>query len=133
MQKIFDLEYEEGLDANRHLITLEARDPDAGVNGEIRYELVVDGAGGADADSEIRNTFRVDPVKGDLVLRRKLELAGSGGRKKLWQFSVRARDVGSGKYTMALVNLKITDVNNHKPEIAITFFLVPRYLKIFKI
>ena len=127
VQKIFELEYEEGLAANRHLMTLEAHDPDAGVNGEIRYELVATDSGDAE-HGEIGNTFRVDPIKGDLVLRRKLELSGIG-RKKMWQFSVRARDVGSGKYTMALVNLKITDVNNHKPEISITFFVVPRYFR----
>lgn len=123
--QVISLEFDEGLPANSRLLTLKAQDLDADANAQIRYELVVD-----DTDTDdIERTFRLDTIKGELFLRRKLELT-AGRAKKLWQLSVRARDVASGKYALALVNLKLNDVNNHAPEVALTFFLVPRYPKL---
>lgn len=125
---VISLEFDEGLPANSHLLTLKAHDPDA--DAQIRYELALND-GDDDGDSEIERTFRLDPVKGELFLRRKLELDAGRAAKNAWQLSVRARDVASGKYDLALVNLKLNDVNNHAPDVALTFFYVTRYLNVF--
>lgn len=124
---MISLEFDEGLPAHSRLLTLKAIDPDSEANAQIRYELVVGNEEIDNDDNEIERTFRLDPVKGELYLRRKLELSG-GRARKLWQLSVRARDVASGKYALALVNLKLNDVNNHAPDVALTFFFVSRLI-----
>lgn len=122
---VINVEFDEGLPANSHLLTLKAHDPDVGANAQIRYELVVDKE--YNDDNEIERTFRLDALKGELYLRRKLELAErSMGKNSAWQLSVRARDVASGKYALAIVNLKMNDVNNHAPDVSLSFFFISR-------
>ena len=53
--------------------------------------------------------------------------------KNLWQLSIRASDqspsLGSRKSSIAIVNFKVNDVNNHRPNINVNFFHMPSLIE----
>jgi hypothetical protein len=125
---VYNLEFDEGLEAGTDLIQLRAHDPDSDVNGEIIYEIT-------GSDSRIYNTFQINPKNGMLSLKKRLDFS----TKSMWQLSVKATDqclnLDSRRSSIAIVNLRVNDVNDHKPEINIHFFAIsgviePRILKI---
>jgi hypothetical protein len=117
--QVYNLEFDEGLAPNTELLRLSAHDPDAGANGDVRYDFAI-------LNDEIRDTFHVHAVTGVLVLKRKLDY----DRKKFWQLSIRATDQSpNAKSSIALVNLRVNDVNNNKPDIALNFFLIVDYVE----
>jgi hypothetical protein len=117
--QVYNLEFDEGLASNTELLKLSAYDPDSGLNGEIRYEFAI-------MNDEIKDTFLVHPVHGSLILKKKLDY----DRKKYWQLSIRASDQSQNpKSSIALVNLRVNDVNNNKPEISLNFFLVENLIE----
>jgi hypothetical protein len=156
--QLYNLEFDEGLAANTELIRLRALDADTGANGEVRYELALLDAsaagggggsgrgggsgsgGGATAAAafisaggtnvDLRDTFYVHPISGALMLKKRLDY----NKKKLWQLSIRASDMGAERRSsIAIVNIRINDVNDHAPDISLklfqsTPFIEPRVL-----
>jgi hypothetical protein len=111
---VYNLEFDEGLEEKTELIQLNAVDPDYGRNGEVRYDF-------AFFNEEIKDTFCIDPFTGSLALRKRLDFA----RKSFWQLSIKAYDLSqseNSKSSIALVNIRVNDVNNHEPEISVSFF-----------
>ncbi len=126
IQKVYSLEFDEGLPELTKLLRLEADDSDEHLNGQVRYELS-DMAG-----KEVHENFMVVAETGDLVLRRRLAY-NARQNTNLWQISVRATDqslsLASRKSGMALVNVRVADVNDHKPEVAVSFFHMPSLIE----
>lgn len=125
-QKIYNLEFDEGLLPNTNLIRLEADDSDEGLNGQVRYEL------SEMAGREIHENFELVPETGDLILKNKLAY-NARQNNNLWQISVRATDQSlslvSRKSGMALVNIRVNDVNDHRPEMSMNFFHMPSLIE----
>lgn len=125
-QKIYNLEFDEGLLPNTKLIRLEADDSDEGLNGQVRYEL------SEMAGREIHENFELVPETGDLILKNKLAY-NARQNNNLWQISVRATDQSlslvSRKSGMALVNIRVNDVNDHRPEMSMNFFHMPSLIE----
>lgn len=116
---IYNLEFDEGLEAGTELMKINAYDVDAGLNADLRYEFAIDG-------EEIRQTFAIDSLSGQLKLRKKLDFA----KKNTWQLSIKASDRSlNPKSSIAIVNIRVKDVNNHKPEINVNFFIIPQYIE----
>lgn len=117
--QVYNLEFDEGLAPNTELLKLNAHDPDLGPNGDVRYEFAI-------LNDEIRDTFLIHPVSGSLMLKKKLDY----GKKKYWQLSIRASDQSPNpKSSIALVNLKVNDINNNKPDIGLNFFLISNFVE----
>ena len=111
---VYNLEFDEGLEEKTELIQLKAVDPDYGRNGEVRYDF-------AFFNEEIKDTFYIDPFTGSLALRKRLDFA----KKSFWQLSIKAYDLSqseNSKSSIAIVNIRVNDINNHEPEISIIFF-----------
>lgn len=125
-QKIYNLEFDEGLLPNTKLIRLEADDSDEGLNGQVRYEL------SEMAGREIHQNFELVPETGDLILKSKLAY-NARQNNNLWQISVRATDqslsLASRKSGMALVNIRVNDINDHRPEMSMNFFHMPSLIE----
>lgn len=125
-EKLYNLEFDEDLPADTELFQLTAYDPDSNLNGQIRYEFT------EMVNKDARELFQIDPNSGFLSLKKQLSFDPRSS-KNLWQISVRAVDqslnVGSRKSTIALVNLRVKDINNHRPVIGVNFFHMPSLIE----
>ncbi|XP_053423083.1 protocadherin beta-13 [Nycticebus coucang] len=92
------------------VVTVSATDVDMGINGEISYLLF-------QASEEINKTFRINPLTGEIQLKKKLDFETI----QSYEINVEARDAGSfsGKCT---VLVQVTDVNDHAPEVTMSAF-----------
>ena len=87
-----------------------ATDEDDGVNGQVRYATVSNGAGRSD------NPLSVDPATGELSLRRSLDYEQDHTHVTL----VSAHDAGPASITAyARVVVHVTDINDHAPDIRV--------------
>ncbi|XP_015428086.1 PREDICTED: protocadherin beta-13 [Myotis davidii] len=90
------------------IVTVSATDVDIGVNGEISYSLF-------QAPEEIRKTFELNPLTGDIRLKRQLDFEAI----QSYEVIVEAKDAGSlsGKCTVLTQDL---DVNDNAPEVTMS-------------
>jgi len=117
--KIINLEIDEGLSPGTEIVQLKATDLDYGLNGKIQYEFGI-------TSDEIKETFQLNSTTGMIKLLKTLNF----DQKNFWHLSVKANDqsMSARKSTNALVNIKVNDVNNHRPEINTNFFLVNGFI-----
>jgi hypothetical protein len=120
--QVINLEIDEGLPIGSEIIHLKATDLDSGLNGQIEYELL------AGLNDEIQEAFVLNSSTGILSLRKSLHFE----HKTFWHLSIKASDksLGSSKSNIALINLRINDINDHKPEINVNFFITSGYIGI---
>ncbi|XP_014384497.1 PREDICTED: protocadherin beta-13-like [Myotis brandtii] len=90
------------------IVKVSATDVDIGVNGEISYSLF-------QAPEEIRKTFELNPLTGDIRLNRQLDFEAI----QSYEVIVEAKDAGSlsGKCT---VLTQVLDVNDNAPEVTMS-------------
>ncbi|XP_023607816.1 protocadherin beta-8 [Myotis lucifugus] len=90
------------------IVKVSATDVDIGVNGEISYSLF-------QAPEEIRKTFELNPLTGDIRLKRQLDFEAI----QSYEVIVEAKDAGSlsGKCT---VLTQVLDVNDNAPEVTMS-------------
>ncbi|XP_039558672.1 protocadherin beta-8-like, partial [Passer montanus] len=95
------------------VLTVLATDPDAGVNGEISYQLneVV-------GDSE--SAFVIDAITGEIKLKKPLDFEAAEHH----ELSVRATD-GGGLSAICKVLVEVVDVNDNAPEVVVSSFSSP--------
>ncbi|KAF5893704.1 protocadherin Fat 2, partial [Clarias magur] len=93
------------------ITVIYAKDPDTGINGEVRYSLQ-----GADS-----GFFSLDQTSG--ILRLEHSLADQA--KSIFELSVKATDRGlpNQRYSLARVTVHVVDLNDYQPV-----FLSPEYM-----
>ncbi|XP_039934593.1 protocadherin beta-15-like isoform X2 [Hirundo rustica] len=95
------------------VLTVLATDQDAGVNGDISYQLS-QGVGQSDS------AFVIDPITGEIKLTKPLDYEAAATH----EFSVRARD-GGGLSAICKVLVQVVDVNDNAPELVVSSFSSP--------
>ncbi|XP_036916740.1 protocadherin alpha-1-like [Sturnira hondurensis] len=96
--------------------TLNASDADEGVNGEIVFLF------GSDVPLNIRKNFKIDSSSGEIRLTGWLDYE----EKKSYEIQVKAVDKGSPPMSNhCKVLVKVLDVNDNAPELAVTLLSLP--------
>uniref|UniRef100_A0A8D0SYS6 Protocadherin alpha subfamily C, 2 n=1 Tax=Sus scrofa TaxID=9823 RepID=A0A8D0SYS6_PIG len=103
--------------ANGTLVTaLNASDADEGVNGEIIFSFV------SDVPLNIKKTFKIDSTSGEIKLIGRLDYEET----KSYEIQVKAVDKGSPPMSNhCKVLVKVLDVNDNAPEMAVTSLSLP--------
>ncbi|NWH87298.1 PCDBD protein, partial [Aegithalos caudatus] len=95
------------------VLTVLATDQDAGVNGDISYEL-------SQAVGQSDSAFVIDPITGEIKLTKPLDFEAA----QTHELSVRARD-GGGLSAICKVLVEVVDVNDNAPEVVVSSFSSP--------
>ncbi|KAI5942642.1 Protocadherin-8 [Manis javanica] len=108
---VAEVELAEDAPVGSLLLDLDAADPDEGPNGKVVFAF------GARTPQEARRFFRLDPRSGRLTLAGPVDYE----RQDTYELDVRAQDRGPGsRATTCKVIVRIRDVNDNAPDIAIT-------------
>ncbi|XP_063269778.1 protocadherin beta-4-like [Prinia subflava] len=95
------------------VLTVLATDPDAGVNGDIAYQL-------SQAVGQSDSAFVIDPLTGEIKLTKPLDFEAA----QTHELSVRAKD-GGGLSAICKVLVEVVDVNDNAPELVVSSFSSP--------
>ncbi|XP_066053556.1 uncharacterized protein [Chamaea fasciata] len=95
------------------VLTVLATDQDAGVNGDITYQL-------SQAVGQSDSAFIIDPISGEIKLTKPLDFEEADTH----ELSVRATD-GGGLSTICKVLVEVVDVNDNAPELVVSSFSSP--------
>ncbi|NXW79622.1 PCDBD protein, partial [Hirundo rustica] len=95
------------------VLTVLATDQDAGVNGDISYQL-------SQAVGQSDSAFVIDPKTGEIKLTKPLDYEVAATHET----SVRARD-GGGLSAICKVLVEVVDVNDNAPELVVSSFSSP--------
>ncbi|XP_063269577.1 protocadherin beta-4-like [Prinia subflava] len=95
------------------VLTVLATDPDAGVNGDISYQL-------SQAGGQSDSAFVIDPRTGEIKLTKPLDFEAA----QTHELSVRAKD-GGGLSAICKVLVEVVDVNDNAPELVVNSFSSP--------
>ncbi|XP_046903277.1 protocadherin-8 [Hypomesus transpacificus] len=92
------------------VLKVHAFDPDASINGEVRYGFV------EDPTSDVSRVFNIDPYSGDVTLRALVDYE----IKRSYELNIKASDLGMHSVpSTCKVVVDIVDVNDNPPEIKI--------------
>ncbi|XP_008833714.1 protocadherin beta-18-like isoform X3 [Nannospalax galili] len=110
---LYEVQVPENSPVDSLVTTVSATDSDMGTNGEITYSF-------AHVSREVWKTFEIHPISGDIYLKALLDFEVT----QSYTINVQAIDGGSlsGKSTIIV---KVMDVNDNPPEIAITSLTSP--------
>ncbi|NXA15716.1 PCDBF protein, partial [Sapayoa aenigma] len=95
------------------VLTVTAKDQDAGINGEISYQI-------SHAESQSDSAFVIGPISGEIKLTKPLDFEAS----EHYELRVRARD-GGGLSAICKVLVQVLDVNDNAPELMVSSFSSP--------
>ncbi|XP_010374568.2 protocadherin-8 isoform X2 [Rhinopithecus roxellana] len=113
---VAEVELAEDAPVGSLLLDLDAADPDEGPNGDVVFAF------GARTPPEARRLFRLDPRTGRLTLAGPVDYE----RQDTYELDVRAQDRGPGpRAATCKVIVRIRDVNDNAPDIAITPLAAP--------
>ncbi|XP_049634716.1 protocadherin-8 isoform X2 [Suncus etruscus] len=113
---VAEVELAEDAPVGSLLLDLDAADPDEGPNGDVVFSF------GARTPPEARRLFRLDPRSGRLTLAGQVDYE----RQDTYELDVRAQDRGPGpRAATCKVIVRIRDVNDNAPDIAITPLAAP--------
>ncbi|XP_055966058.1 protocadherin-8 isoform X2 [Sorex fumeus] len=113
---VAEVELAEDAPVGSLLLDLDAADPDEGPNGDVVFSF------GARTPPEARRLFRLDPRTGRLTLAGPVDYE----RQDTYELDVRAQDRGPGpRAATCKVIVRIRDVNDNAPDIAITPLAAP--------
>nr|XP_055192063.1 protocadherin-8 isoform X2 [Nyctereutes procyonoides] len=113
---VAEVELAEDAPVGSLLLDLDAADPDEGPNGDVVFAF------GARTPPEARRLFRLDPRSGRLTLAGPVDYE----RQDTYELDVRAQDRGPGpRASTCKVIVRIRDVNDNAPDIAITPLAAP--------
>nr|XP_055033298.1 protocadherin alpha-3-like isoform X8 [Misgurnus anguillicaudatus] len=91
--------------------SVNASDPDEGVNGEVEYTY------GRNVHRKVHDVFELDKVTGEIRVKGKIDFE----ENEMYNFNIKASDKGRPPMnTDCRVVIKVIDVNDNKPEIEIT-------------
>ncbi|XP_061026986.1 protocadherin-8 isoform X2 [Eubalaena glacialis] len=113
---VAEVELAEDAPVGSLLLDLDAADPDEGPNGDVVFAF------GSRTPPEARRLFRLDPRSGRLTLAGPVDYE----RQDTYELDVRAQDRGPGpRAATCKVIVRIRDVNDNAPDIAITPLAAP--------
>ncbi|XP_077011951.1 protocadherin-8 isoform X2 [Tamandua tetradactyla] len=113
---VAEVELAEDAPVGSLLLDLDAADPDEGPNGDVVFSF------GTRTPPEARRLFRLDPRSGRLTLAGPVDYE----RQDTYELDVRAQDRGPGpRASTCKVIVRIRDVNDNAPDIAITPLAAP--------
>ncbi|NWT91829.1 PCDBD protein, partial [Urocynchramus pylzowi] len=95
------------------VLTVLATDPDAGVNGDISYQL-------SQVVGQRDSAFVIDPITGEIKITKPLDFETA----EMHELTVRARD-GGGLSAICKVLVEVVDVNDNAPELVVSSFSSP--------
>ncbi|KAM9130303.1 LOW QUALITY PROTEIN: protocadherin beta-1-like, partial [Pangshura tecta] len=95
------------------LATVSATDLDEGINGEISYSIIQN-------SEENRQTFKINPVSGEIRLKRPLDFED----RENYEIDIQGMD-GGGLSANCKVLLELLDMNDNAPEVTITSLTSP--------
>ncbi|XP_059339586.1 protocadherin beta-15-like [Ammospiza nelsoni] len=95
------------------VLNVLATDRDAGVNGDISYQL-------SQAADQSDSAFVIDPITGEIKITKPLDFEAA----QTHELSVRARDDG-GLSAICKVLVEVVDVNDNAPELVVSSFSSP--------
>ncbi|XP_049642841.1 protocadherin beta-17-like [Suncus etruscus] len=107
-QLLYEVQVPENSPIGSLVITVSARDLDAGTHGELSYSFF-------QASKQIMQAFEINTVMGEIRLKKMLDFEGI----QSYQMEIEASDGGglSGKCTVAI---EVIDVNDNAPELTLS-------------
>ncbi|XP_012583222.1 PREDICTED: protocadherin beta-14 [Condylura cristata] len=104
-QKLYEVQITEDTPVGSWIITISAKDLDAGNYGKISYTLL-------HASEDIRKTFEIDPISGEVYLKSHLDFEII----QSYSINIQATD-GGGLSEECILLAKIIDINDNAPEV----------------
>ncbi|NXY91670.1 PCDB1 protein, partial [Alcedo cyanopectus] len=95
------------------ILSVMAKDQDAGVNGDISYQF-------SQKLGQSHSTFVIDPRSGEIKITKPLDFEVTAN----YELSVRATD-GGGLSAICKVLVEVVDVNDNAPELMVSSFISP--------
>ncbi|XP_015266643.1 PREDICTED: protocadherin gamma-A8-like [Gekko japonicus] len=108
-QPVYEATVTENIPKGSTIVTVNAVDLDEGINGEIKYLF-------HKITNKFSQTFILNSTTGEITLGGKLDYEESS----LYEFEVQAKD-GGGLSDKSKVVIFITDLNDHAPELEVTY------------
>ncbi|ESN92172.1 hypothetical protein HELRODRAFT_89774 [Helobdella robusta] len=111
-QSSFEIFLSEDAAPGSMLLQLKAHDEDAGLNGEVRYELAYN------SQQEFGKLFSVTPDSGQVFLKSCVDYEGE---RRHMVLSVVAQDRGHNpQQSFATIFIHVKDINDNKPNISVS-------------
>ncbi|KAM4875264.1 uncharacterized protein RHO17_007709 [Thomomys bottae] len=107
-QSLYEVQVPEDTPIGSWIITLSAKDPDAGSNGKISYTFF-------HSSEDIRKTFEMDSVSGEVHLKSALDFEVI----QSYSITIQATD-GGGLSEECTLGINVLDVNDNPPEVMIS-------------
>uniref|UniRef100_A0A8D1CT19 Protocadherin gamma subfamily A, 4 n=1 Tax=Sus scrofa TaxID=9823 RepID=A0A8D1CT19_PIG len=98
----------ENLSPGTRVLTVNATDPDEGINGEVVYSF-------RNMESKASEIFQLDSRSGDVLIQGPLDFE----KYRFYELEIQGQD-GGGLFTTAKMLVTVVDVNDNAPEITIT-------------
>ncbi|KAL0607959.1 Protocadherin beta-7 [Plecturocebus cupreus] len=113
VQSLYKVQVPENSAVGSMVVSVSARDLDAGSNGEITYAFFY-------ANERILKTFQLNPTSGNLYLKAELDYEAI----QTYTLTIQAKDGGglSGKCTVVV---EVIDVNDNQPELLLSSLTSP--------
>ncbi|KAM5214014.1 protocadherin gamma-A11 isoform 8-T8 [Hipposideros larvatus] len=107
-QSVYRVSVPENLTSGTRVLTVNATDPDEGVNGEVVYSF-------RNMKSKASKIFQLDPRTGEVLIQGPLDFE----KYRFYEMELQGQD-GGGLSTTAKMLITVVDVNDNAPEITIT-------------
>ncbi|XP_051019081.1 protocadherin beta-18-like isoform X1 [Acomys russatus] len=104
-QEVYQTQTPENSPVGLAVLKVSAEDVDSGVNAEVSYSFF-------DASEDIRATFQINPVSGEIMLRALLDYE----LVKSYKLNIQAVD-GGGLAARCVVIVQVLDINDNRPEL----------------
>ncbi|XP_059102803.1 protocadherin beta-8-like isoform X2 [Peromyscus eremicus] len=111
VQSLYEVQVPENSPLDALIVTVSARDLDAGINGNVAYSLFQ----GDEASDEIQQTFSINEDTGEIRLKKELDFE----EIKSYHLEIEATD-GGGLSGKGEVVIEVVDVNDNAPELTIS-------------
>ncbi|XP_040597860.1 protocadherin beta-14 [Mesocricetus auratus] len=110
-QRIYEVQVQENIPVGALVLTVSARDADAGTNGEMSYSLF-------QASNPVLRAFEINTDNGEIRVRKLLDFEDI----QSYRMEIEASDGGglSGKCTVAI---DVMDVNDNAPELSMSLLI----------
>ncbi|KAM9313199.1 protocadherin gamma-C5-like [Gastrophryne carolinensis] len=113
-QSVYKIRLKENLPLNSVILTLNATDPDEGMNGEIQYYF------DDDTSASARKMFDLIQESGEILIKGNMDFE----EQNFYELSIKAVDKGSPKLTgNCLVQVEVEDINDNSPEISFSWLV----------
>ncbi|XP_064314231.1 uncharacterized protein LOC104040880 [Phalacrocorax carbo] len=112
-QPVYRVTVREDLVVGSRVLQVTATDKDEGPNAEVKYTFFK-------IPEKFEKTFELDPENGEIRITEKLNFE----EQEFYELDIQARDAG-GLSSHGKVLIKVSDVNNHVPEIVIMSVFSP--------